>query len=189
MAARAIQRNSQLRGDLPGSLKRWIDSILHPKVHWQDVLRDFCTTTLRATSENNWSRPSRLALGAGLYRVKSEPEGRNGVRPNGPFFDQTPGRQFMQISFTAQPSPCRRSGVAGRERALAIRRVRVGRCGRRAQRLGGRVAPLADLRAALTRVSREAGPNRKNLLLSAVSAMAAQDRHGHFLGLDFHARS
>lgn len=57
----------KLKGDLPGSLKRWIDGMLNPKVHWRERLRDFLTQSLRKHNENDWSRPSRRALAADMY--------------------------------------------------------------------------------------------------------------------------
>jgi predicted metal-dependent peptidase len=59
--------DGKLKGDLPGSLQRWIDSVLHPKLRWQDLLRAFVSETLRAKHENDWGRPSRRGLAAGLY--------------------------------------------------------------------------------------------------------------------------
>ena len=69
-AAQEIDRKmaaGKLKGDLPGSLKAWISGVLHPKAHWRETLREFTVQTLRKKHENDWSRPSRRGLAAGLY--------------------------------------------------------------------------------------------------------------------------
>jgi predicted metal-dependent peptidase len=57
----------KLKGDLPGSLRAWVDAILHPKPHWRETLRDFVTQSLRKKNDNDWARPSRRGLAAGIY--------------------------------------------------------------------------------------------------------------------------
>ena len=76
-AAQEIGRKmaeGKLKGDLPGKLRRWIDSVLHPRPHWRETLRDFVTTTLRKHNENDWARPSRRGLAAGLYLPRKRGE-------------------------------------------------------------------------------------------------------------------
>ena len=53
------------RGELPGSLQRWVDNILRPQVDPWEILREFMTRA--AKTEQSWSRLNRRALARGLY--------------------------------------------------------------------------------------------------------------------------
>lgn len=53
------------RGELPGSLARWVDTILRPKVDPWEVLREYMTRV--AKTEQSWARLNRRALARGLY--------------------------------------------------------------------------------------------------------------------------
>lgn len=61
-AAATIQR---MAGNTPAGLERFIDSLLHPKVDWRSVLRQFVEQ--RAKNDYNWMRPNRRYIGGGLY--------------------------------------------------------------------------------------------------------------------------
>jgi predicted metal-dependent peptidase len=62
--ATAAQAASQ-RGHLPGSLQRWIDQVLKPRVDPWEVLREYMTRV--AKTEQSWARLNRRALARGLY--------------------------------------------------------------------------------------------------------------------------
>ena len=62
--AAAAQAASQ-RGELPGSLQRWVGQILKPRVDPWAVLREYMTRI--AKTEQCWSRLNRRALARGLY--------------------------------------------------------------------------------------------------------------------------
>jgi predicted metal-dependent peptidase len=53
------------RGKLPGDLERLVDEIVHPKVDYRELLREF----LRSHAKNDycWARPNRRYVHAGLY--------------------------------------------------------------------------------------------------------------------------
>jgi len=61
----AAAQAAQKRGSLPGSLERWVERILKPKVDPWEILREFMTRA--AKTEQNWSRLNRRALARGLY--------------------------------------------------------------------------------------------------------------------------
>ena len=61
----AAAQNASRRGSLPGSLERWVERILKPKVDPWEVLREFMTRAVK--TEQNWSRLNRRALARGLY--------------------------------------------------------------------------------------------------------------------------
>lgn len=75
VAAAAL--DADRRGEMPGSLKRWVANILDPQLTWQEELLEFMTATTRCGGENNWSRPSRRTVGSRL----SLPERRQNVLP------------------------------------------------------------------------------------------------------------
>lgn len=60
-AAQAASR----RGDLPGSLRRWVERILKPRVDPWEILREYMTRV--AKTEQSWARLNRRALARGLY--------------------------------------------------------------------------------------------------------------------------
>ena len=55
---------AQMRGDLPGSLKRLMEQLADPKVPWQTVLRDFIVRT--AKNDYAWHRPNTRYLSGGF---------------------------------------------------------------------------------------------------------------------------
>lgn len=61
-AAATIQR---MAGNTPAGLERFIDTLLHPKVDWRSVLRQFVEQ--RAKNDYNWMRPNRRYIAGGLY--------------------------------------------------------------------------------------------------------------------------
>jgi len=61
----AAAQAAQKRGNLPGSLERWVERILKPKVDPWEVLREYMTRAVK--TEQNWSRLNRRALARGLY--------------------------------------------------------------------------------------------------------------------------
>lgn len=56
---------ARMCGKLSAGLERFVGEILHPKVPWEQVLRDF--VAVRAKIDRTWSRPSRRFLGQGMY--------------------------------------------------------------------------------------------------------------------------
>jgi predicted metal-dependent peptidase len=62
--AAAAQAASQ-RGELPGSLQRWVERILRPKVDPWAILREYMTRAVK--TEQSWARLNRRALARGLY--------------------------------------------------------------------------------------------------------------------------
>lgn len=61
----AAAQNAGKRGNLPGSLERWIERILKPRVDPWEILREYMTRAVK--TEQNWSRLNRRALARGLY--------------------------------------------------------------------------------------------------------------------------
>lgn len=55
---------AKIMGKLPGSLKRFTDELLAPKVDWRAVLREFLT---RAKTEFSYARPKRRSLSEDVY--------------------------------------------------------------------------------------------------------------------------
>lgn len=54
------------RGDMPGSLQKWVNRILKPRVDPWEILREFMTRAVKA-GDQNWCRPNRRVLSQGLY--------------------------------------------------------------------------------------------------------------------------
>lgn len=52
------------QGQLPASLARLVEQIVHPKVPWEVVLRDFVEHS--AHNDYNWTRPNRRYLSSGV---------------------------------------------------------------------------------------------------------------------------
>lgn len=52
-------------GKLPGAIAKLVDSLVNPKVAWQDVLRRFVQQSAR--NDYSWSRPNRRFIANGLY--------------------------------------------------------------------------------------------------------------------------
>jgi predicted metal-dependent peptidase len=63
--AAAAQQASK-RGDMPGSLQRWVERILKPRVDPWEILREYMTRAVKA-GDQNWCRPDRRVLSQGLY--------------------------------------------------------------------------------------------------------------------------
>lgn len=59
----AAAQNASRRGNLPGSLERWVERILKPKVDPWEVLREYMTRAVK--TEHSWSRLNRRALCVG----------------------------------------------------------------------------------------------------------------------------
>ena len=64
-AADVAQR--QGKGSLPGALAKLVDQILHPKVDWRDVLRDFVSRVFDSRDDYCWAFPNRRYMTQGLY--------------------------------------------------------------------------------------------------------------------------
>ena len=56
---------AKMAGNLPAGAKRLVDSIVSPKVAWQELLRRFVSK--RAKSERSFSRPNRRFVAQGIY--------------------------------------------------------------------------------------------------------------------------
>jgi predicted metal-dependent peptidase len=65
--AQAAEITAKQKGTLPGVLSRLIENILHPKVPWQDVLRDFVSRTFEARDDYSWMFPNRHYLPQGIF--------------------------------------------------------------------------------------------------------------------------
>lgn len=59
----AEAQKTKMQGNLPGTLKRFIDSLTAPKADWRTVLRNFMKA--QAKDDFAWQRPSRKALALG----------------------------------------------------------------------------------------------------------------------------
>lgn len=55
---------AKANGKLPGSLERFVEQVLKPKVDWRERLRRFVTE--RSKNDYSWSRPQRRFLAQGL---------------------------------------------------------------------------------------------------------------------------
>lgn len=53
------------QGNLPGSLKRFVDEITAPQINWRDQLRQFITQISK--DDYSWTRPNKRYLGMGFY--------------------------------------------------------------------------------------------------------------------------
>jgi predicted metal-dependent peptidase len=53
------------RGTLPAGLARLVEQVLHPKVDWREVLREFVAS--HARNDFSWSQPNRRFVHLGLY--------------------------------------------------------------------------------------------------------------------------
>jgi predicted metal-dependent peptidase len=53
------------RGNMPAGLARLVEQVLHPKVDWKDVLRQFVAS--HARNDFSWSAPNRRFVHLGLY--------------------------------------------------------------------------------------------------------------------------
>jgi predicted metal-dependent peptidase len=59
-----IQAASTTRGTLPGDLQRLVDELVHPRIPWEVLLRDFIERTAR--NDYLWSRPNRRYVSSGI---------------------------------------------------------------------------------------------------------------------------
>ena len=64
-SAAATARMSEQYGDLPANLRRMIDEVLHPRVDWRGVMRQFMTDVSR--NDYSWRRPNRRHMAYGVY--------------------------------------------------------------------------------------------------------------------------
>lgn len=74
VAQAAIQ--AKMRGSLPACLERFVNQVLHPKVPWREVLREFIRRLTR--DDYAWSRPNPRYVHTGLLlpALRSERMGR-----------------------------------------------------------------------------------------------------------------
>jgi predicted metal-dependent peptidase len=63
----ALRQGALMAGKMGAGMHRDIASLLEPVVPWQDVLRDWLTTTAKGNDLSTWSRPARRWLGQDLY--------------------------------------------------------------------------------------------------------------------------
>ena len=61
-------------GKRGGKTPRAISDMLEPKVRWQDVLRDFVSTSIRGTDEFTWRRFNKRMVANNLYLPSLENE-------------------------------------------------------------------------------------------------------------------
>jgi predicted metal-dependent peptidase len=59
------------RGKLPGALEDFLASLLAPKVHWKDILRQFVSRTMKG--KRTWARRSRRSFSIGIYLPGKDP--------------------------------------------------------------------------------------------------------------------
>lgn len=52
------------QGRLPGSMASWVEEIKHPKVPWQEVLRDYLTA--HARDDYSWNKPNKRYADTGF---------------------------------------------------------------------------------------------------------------------------
>lgn len=63
--AAAAQAHERTKGNLPGSLRRFIDELLEPKLPWQALLARFVSE--RVSGDYRWLPPNRRHIHSGLY--------------------------------------------------------------------------------------------------------------------------
>ena len=63
---------AKMTGALSAGMERLVKEILHPKVHWADVWRDFMEKA--KTDQRSWARPNRRFLSQGMYLPSSSGE-------------------------------------------------------------------------------------------------------------------
>jgi predicted metal-dependent peptidase len=64
-AAQQHEKRCKSQGSMPAGLRRYIDSILHPQVEWQDQLRRWCGENGRR-EEYSFARPNRRSESIGV---------------------------------------------------------------------------------------------------------------------------
>ncbi len=62
---------AKARGKLPGALEDFLASLLEPKVHWKDILRQFVSRTMKG--KRTWARRSRRSFSIGVYLPGKDP--------------------------------------------------------------------------------------------------------------------
>ena len=60
----AVQRAKQ-KGNVPAGMKRYIDELLEPKIHWKTLLMKYITKEI--PFDYGWNRPSKKSISAGVY--------------------------------------------------------------------------------------------------------------------------
>ena len=63
----ALRQGALIAGKLGAGMHRDVASLLEPVVPWQDVLREWLTTTAKGGDLSTWARPARRWLGQDLY--------------------------------------------------------------------------------------------------------------------------
>lgn len=53
------------RGKMPGGMETYLKGLLHPKLHWRQILRQFVSNQIPC--DFSWSRPSRRSQSIGYY--------------------------------------------------------------------------------------------------------------------------
>ncbi len=64
-AVAQAERAATGRGDLPGGLRRAVESVLRPAADWRSLLREFLSSL--AKNDYSWTRPNRRFVARGLY--------------------------------------------------------------------------------------------------------------------------
>jgi predicted metal-dependent peptidase len=56
----------KMKGNGAGNMNRELEDLLHPKVDWRELLREFVTATCAGRDYSSWRRPNRRFLSQGI---------------------------------------------------------------------------------------------------------------------------
>lgn len=70
----ALKEGSILAGKVGGKIPRAIDELFEPKIKWQDVMREFISSTCRGNDEFTWRKFNKRMLPNDLYLPSMENE-------------------------------------------------------------------------------------------------------------------
>ena len=70
----ALKEGSILAGKVGGKIPRAIDELFEPKIKWQDVMRDFISSTCNGNDEYTWRKFNKRMLSNDLYLPSMENE-------------------------------------------------------------------------------------------------------------------
>ena len=70
----ALKEGSILAGKVGGKIPRAIDELFEPKIKWQDVMRDFISSTCNGNDEYTWRKFNKRMMANDLYLPSMENE-------------------------------------------------------------------------------------------------------------------
>ena len=70
----ALKEGSILAGKVGGKIPRVIDELFEPKIKWQDVMRDFISSTCNGNDEYTWRKFNKRMMANDLYLPSMENE-------------------------------------------------------------------------------------------------------------------